>query len=116
MAGNKRERQEETSLESFTVVASEVMTELQTILRSVDESEITRLAKDIIRARNICCYGVGTEGLALKALSMNLHRLGFKSYYVGDTNAPPLSIGDVFLVSAGPSYYSTVLHFLFCCV
>ena len=111
MTGNKRGRQEEEMGDDFGKAQAAVLEELSTILRSVDSRDMIGLARAVRDAKNICSYGVSREGLALKAFTINLHNLGFKAYFVGDTNTPPLSSGDLFLVSAGPSYYSTVI----CC-
>ena len=110
MIGNKRERQEDRRNEDFGYVQSAVLDELSTILQSVDPRDVTGLARAIRDANRICCYGVGREGLVLKAFAINLHNLGFKAYFVGDTNTPALTTGDLFVVAAGPSYYSTVSH------
>ena len=105
----KRERDESDDIfEDFARVQSSVFEELSSILAAVDSSEATSLARAIRDARLICCYGVGREGLVMKGLASNLHHLGFQAYVVGDTNTPTLGKGDLFLVSAGPSYYSTV--------
>lgn len=109
ISGLKRERDESDDIfEDFARVQSSVFEELSSILAAVDSSEATSLARAIRDARLICCYGVGREGLVMKGLASNLHHLGFQAYVVGDTNTPTLGKGDLFLVSAGPSYYSTV--------
>jgi len=108
VSGNKRERQEDDLSEDFTTVQSTVLDELSGILQSVDGQDIKGLARAIRDANNICCYGVSREGLAMKGLALNLFHLGFKAHSVGDTTTPPLTKGDLFLVAAGPSYYSTV--------
>lgn len=108
VTGNKRERQDEFLGDDFGSIQSAVLEELTTILESVDERDMSGLARAIHDANRVCCYGVNREGLALKAFTINLHNLGFKAYFVGDTNTPPLTTGDLFIVAAGPSYYSTV--------
>lgn len=108
VSGNKRDRQDEVLRDDFGSVQSAVLNELAGILQSVDARDMAGLARAIQDANCICCYGVNREGLALKAFTINLHNLGFKAHFVGDTNTPPLTTGDLFLVSAGPSYYSTV--------
>lgn len=66
------------------------------------------LAKSIRSASRICCCGVGREGLVMRALASSLHHLGFEAYCTGDTNMPQFGADDLMLVSAGPSYYSSV--------
>ena len=66
------------------------------------------LLDEIIRARRIATYGVGREGLMMKALCMRLFHLGLDAHVVGDMTTPPLGAGDLLLVSAGPGQFSTV--------
>eukprot|EP00210_Caulerpa_lentillifera_P006248 g5967.t1 len=108
MTGNKRERQEDDLTDDFYSVQSAVLNELSGILQSVDSRDAKGLARAIRDANRVCCYGVNREGLEMKGFALSLFYLGFKAHYVGDTTAPPLAKGDLFLVSAGPSYYSTV--------
>lgn len=108
MSGIKREREGDDQFDDFFKVQASVFEELSSILASVDANDVTAMARAIRDARTICCYGVGREGLVMKALASNLHHMGFEAYTVGDTNTPALGKSDLFLVSAGPSYYSTV--------
>lgn len=108
VSGIKREREDDDQFDDFFKVQTSVFEELSSILASVDSNDVTCMARAIRDARIICCYGVGREGLVMKGLASNLHHMGFDAHAVGDTNTPSLGKGDLFLVSAGPSYYSTV--------
>ena len=66
------------------------------------------VAAALAGAGRIACYGVGREGLMMKALAMRLYHLGLDAHVVGDMTAPPLGIGDVLMVSAGPGDFATV--------
>ena len=57
----------------------------------------------------IAAYGVGREGLMMRALAMRLYHMGLDAHVVGDMSCPPLGPGDLLLVSAGPGAFSTVL-------
>lgn len=74
----------------------------------VDPFALDRLAREIADARRIVCYGVGREGLMMRALAMRLYHLGLDAHVVGDMSAPPVGLGDLLLVSAGPGSFSTV--------
>jgi 6-phospho-3-hexuloisomerase len=63
----------------------------------------------IAGAQRIACYGVGREGLMMRALAMRLYHLGLDAHVVGDMSCPPLGPGDLLVVSAGPGAFSTVL-------
>ncbi|KAJ4746794.1 3-hexulose-6-phosphate isomerase [Rhynchospora pubera] len=53
-------------------------------------------------------YGVGREGLMMKAFCMRLFHLGLSAHVVGDMTTPPATAGDLLLASAGPGDFSTV--------
>ncbi|KAJ1702220.1 hypothetical protein LUZ63_001999 [Rhynchospora breviuscula] len=66
---------------------------------------ITELAT--LRGR-VFVYGVGREGLMMKAFCMRLFHLGLSAHVVGDMTTPPATAGDLLLASAGPGDFSTV--------
>lgn len=66
------------------------------------------VAQTLAGAGRIACYGVGREGLMMKALAMRLYHLGLDAHVVGDMTTPPLGPGDVLMVSAGPGSFATV--------
>jgi 6-phospho-3-hexuloisomerase len=70
--------------------------------------EVDRLCDEILKAHRIATYGVGREGLMMRALCMRLMHLGLDAHVVGDMTTPPLGKGDLLLVSAGPGSFSTV--------
>ena len=68
-----------------------------------------RLCEAILGARRVACYGVGREGLMMRALCMRLMHLGLDAHVAGDMTTPPIGPGDLLLASAGPGAFSTVL-------
>ncbi|XP_073306238.1 uncharacterized protein [Primulina huaijiensis] len=60
------------------------------------------------RGGRIFLYGVGREGLMLRALCMRLFHLGLSAHLVFDMNTPPISQPDLLIASAGPGCFSTV--------
>lgn len=82
--------------------------EVRGVLMDGAAPEVERLCDEIQEARRIACYGVGREGLMMRALCMRLMHLGFDAHMVGDMTTPPLGSGDLLLVSAGPGSFSTV--------
>jgi len=89
-------------------VASRVLDELRPGLGPDVLAQIPALARSLVRANRIACYGVGREGLMIRALVMRLFHLGLDAHVVGDMTTPPIGQGDVLLVSAGPGDFSTV--------
>ncbi|KAI4347523.1 hypothetical protein L6164_008332 [Bauhinia variegata] len=68
-------------------------------------SELTATAS---RNGRVFLYGVGREGLMLKALCMRLAHLGLSAHLVFDMTTPPITAGDLLIASAGPGGFSTV--------
>jgi 6-phospho-3-hexuloisomerase len=83
----------------------EVSAAVQAALTS---GSVETLCDEVRRASRIACYGVGREGLAIKALCMRLVHLGLDAHVVGDMSVPPLGEGDLLIASAGPGSFSTV--------
>nr|WP_306266211.1 SIS domain-containing protein [Pararhizobium sp. IMCC3301] len=71
-------------------------------------AQIAPLTEVLAKARRIACFGVGREGLMMKALTMRLFHLGLEAHVVGDMTTPPIATGDVLFVSAGPGDFGTV--------
>lgn len=84
------------------------LSEIGATVDNLDEAEFRAACERIVAARHVMVYGCGREGLMMRALAMRLHHLGLSVSVQGDMAAPPLSRGDLFLVSAGPGRLSTV--------
>ncbi|MCO5734246.1 SIS domain-containing protein [Rhizobium sp. SSA_523] len=84
------------------------LAELATCLGHIGQAGFQEAVAEIAEARRIALYGVGREGLQIKGLAMRLFHLGLQSAVVGDMTTPPLSAGDLLIVSAGPGDFSTV--------
>lgn len=90
-------------------MSRQALDELYTVFLNTSRTAIDSLIKEIIKAKRICLYGVGREGLMMKAFAMRLFHLGLDAHVVGDMTTPPVHKGDVLIVSAGPGAFSTVL-------
>ncbi len=84
------------------------LAELGAVIDRIDGSRVEALLGELSRARRIALYGVGREGLMMKALAMRLFHMGLDAHVVGDMTTPPLGNGDLLVVSAGPGRFSTV--------
>jgi 6-phospho-3-hexuloisomerase len=82
--------------------------EIRGVLEAGAGREVDRLCDELLKARLIACYGVGREGLMMRALCMRLMHVGLNAHMVGDMTTPALGAGDLLLVSAGPGSFSTV--------
>ena len=88
---------------------SDALDELRPICEAVDPALLEALVAELLAARLVVTYGVGREGLMMRALCMRLMHAGIDAHVVGDMSTPPLAPGDLLIVSAGPGTFSTVL-------
>ena len=84
------------------------LAEVRSVLEAGADREVDRLCDEIVKAKRIATYGVGREGLMMRAFCMRLMHLGLDAHVVGDMTTPPLGKGDLLFVSAGPGSFSTV--------
>ncbi len=90
-------------------MARQALSEIGTVFDGVAADAAVRTCEEILKARRIACYGVGREGLMMKALCMRLMHLGLDAHVVGDMTTPPVGKGDLLIASAGPGFFSTVM-------
>ena len=90
-------------------MARQALSEIDAVFSGVAEGTADRMCGEILKARRIACYGVGREGLMMKALCMRLMHLGLDAHVVGDMTTPPVGKGDLLIASAGPGSFSTVI-------
>ena len=92
----------------YKTLVSGAAAELQAAASRVNPAEVANLVGVIAAARRIALYGVGREGLMMRALAMRLYHAGLDAHMVGDMSCPPVGAGDLLIVSAGPGDFSTV--------
>jgi len=93
---------------SIREMNEKAVTELTEVINHIDPSQVKTLVENIASAKRLVLYGVGREGLMIKALAMRLFHLGLAAHVVGDMTTPPVGADDLLIVSAGPGYFSTV--------
>jgi len=93
---------------NFSQTGAEAIAEIGAAVARIDTGQVEALVAVIAGARRIALYGVGREGLMIKAFAMRLYHLGLDAHVVGDMTTPPVGKGDLLLVSAGPGMFSTV--------
>ncbi|MEO1193329.1 MAG: 6-phospho-3-hexuloisomerase [Pseudomonadota bacterium] len=95
-------------MQDVSALAEQALSELRAVARGLLPGQLDAAAAAIVGARRIALYGVGREGLMIKALGMRLYHLGLDAHVVGEMGTPPLGPGDLLLVSAGPGDFATV--------
>ena len=89
-------------------LGTQALAEIGGVFQKLEPQMYTPLLEEIVKARRIATYGVGREGLMMRAFCMRLFHLGLDAHVVGDMTTPPLEVGDLLMVSAGPGMFSTV--------
>jgi 6-phospho-3-hexuloisomerase len=93
---------------SAAQIADRVLDELRPGLSPEVLAQIGPLSAALAATGRIFCYGVGREGLMMRALAMRLFHLGCDAHVVGDMTAPPVGPRDTLFLSAGPGQFATV--------
>jgi 6-phospho-3-hexuloisomerase len=70
-------------------------------LKKLDEGEVERICKLILKAKNIFVYGVGRSGIVGRMFAMRLVQLGLQAYFVGETITPVVTDKDVVILLSG---------------
>ncbi|ESW61758.1 MAG: iron-sulfur cluster assembly protein HesB [Rhodobacter sp. CACIA14H1] len=94
---------------SYAEQVSRAAEELRVAAAGVDPAALAGMVEELAAAKRVVCYGVGREGLMMRALAMRLYHMGLDAHVVGDMSCPPVGAGDLLVVSAGPGAFSTVL-------
>jgi 6-phospho-3-hexuloisomerase len=94
--------------DNISQLGSQALGEIGAVFARLEPTMMDPLLEEIIKARRIATYGVGREGLMMRAFCMRLFHLGLDAHVVGDMTTPPLEKGDLLMVSAGPGNFSTV--------
>jgi 6-phospho-3-hexuloisomerase len=90
-------------------LAQDALDEVGAVFAALTPDATAVLVEEIVRAKRLALYGVGREGLMMKAFAMRLSHLGLDAHVVGDMTTPPVGPGDLLITSAGPGGFSTVL-------
>ena len=93
---------------SYADLVARAADEMKAAAAGVDPAALTGMVDELAAAKRVVCYGVGREGLMMRALAMRLYHMGLDAHVVGDMSCPPVGAGDLLVVSAGPGDFSTV--------
>lgn len=88
--------------------AQVILREIEAVLATVKEHEISELLKEIKLARKIVVCGAGRVGLCSKAFAMRLGHLGKTAYTLGDSTLPSIGEADLIIVASGSGETQTI--------
>jgi 6-phospho-3-hexuloisomerase len=97
---------------ALATTADSALKELRQVFHGIPVVTGDTLCKEMLKAKRVCLYGVGREGLMMRAFAMRLFHLGLDVHVVGDMTTPPVGRGDLLLVSSAPGQLSTVAALL----
>ena len=86
------------------------ISELESILSSVRDSETEKAAEIVKSHKRIFLYGAGRSGLMLKAFAMRLSQAGLTVYAVGDCTTPAIEKGDLLILASASGKTPSVLR------
>ncbi len=89
-------------------LAARASDEIRAAVAAMDPAVMQAMVEELAQASRVVCYGVGREGLMMRALAMRLYHMGLNAHVAGDMSCPPVGPGDLLVVSAGPGGFSTV--------
>ncbi|MEM1283787.1 MAG: 6-phospho-3-hexuloisomerase [Pseudomonadota bacterium] len=93
---------------SLKALADKAVGEVGAVLKAALPGQAEAMATPLLAAKRIALHGLGREGLMMKALAMRLVHMGLDAHVVGDMTMPPVGVGDLLVVSAGPGHFSTI--------
>lgn len=99
---------------SYNTIKGKVLSEIEEVLASVDESKLIRMV-DVITSKKdikILGYAAGRMGSGLKAFIMRLNHLGINASFFGDNYVPPMTADDVFICCSNSGTTKSVVSIL----
>jgi len=90
-------------------VYQRALDELGGVFAQLDEAQVDAAVSALAAANRVVLHGVGREGLQVRGLAMRLFHLGLHAAVVGEMTTPAVGAGDLFMVSAGPGAFATIL-------
>jgi 6-phospho-3-hexuloisomerase len=82
-----------------------VAAEVAAAVAAIPAAAVETLATRIASSRRVVGYGLGREGLMMRALVMRLMHLGIDAHAAGDPTCPPVESGDLLIVCDGPGHH-----------
>lgn len=94
-------------MSTLDVIVSEVID----AAARVPEDQITAAADVITGANRVFLAGMGRSGFISRAFANRLAHLGIAASFVGEPTTPPITAGDVLVVTSGSGETETLVQF-----
>lgn len=89
-------------MDDVRTAAQQALDELAQCFDGMQADAPLVLAQEMLEAKTIVCFGMGREGLMVRAFCMRLMHLGLDAHMAGDVTTPPIGPGDALFLSTGP--------------
>jgi 6-phospho-3-hexuloisomerase len=93
--------------ETLAELSTAALKDLGRVFARLPDNSADQLIEAIVAAKRIVLFGCGREGLQMRGFAMRLFHMGCDVAVWGDMTTPPVGLGDLLFVSAGPGYLST---------
>lgn len=97
---------------SISNLGVRAIADLNGVFAAMPDTVADDLIEAVVKARRICLYGAGREGLALRGFAMRLFHMGRDAHVVADMTTPPVGPGDLLIVTAGQGWLPTAETFM----
>ena len=89
---------------------NEVVSEINEVMKLVDEKQIDNAEKLIQKDKRIFVLGSGRSGLMAKGFAMRLMHIGYTVFVIGETITPSVQAGDVLISVSGSGKTSSIIE------
>lgn len=87
----------------------EILTEIQSVMKQVKESELINAVEVLIQAKRVFVLGEGRSGLQGKGFAMRLMHLRETVYVIGESTTPSVKTGDLLIAISGSGTTASTL-------
>lgn len=91
-------------------LVDEVLSEINEVMKLVDESQIDDVEKLVQKDKRIFVLGSGRSGLMAKGFAMRLMHIGYTVFVIGETITPSVQSGDVLISVSGSGKTSSIVE------
>ena len=93
---------------NYTELKSTVISEIDDVLTSVDETSLDIMIDMIQSSNKIVVAGAGRMGYSIKCFGMRLGHMGYNAWTLGDSTVPQIGKGDLLIVASGSGETQTI--------
>ena len=89
-----------------------ILSELYTFLEGVKGTEYNDICEAIENANHIFLAGIGRTGYIMRCFAMRLAQLGFRVYWIGDSNTCSARVGDLLILGSGSGETEGLINYI----